>query len=101
MIRPGQRSWAEGLMRKWLGMAMGCLCLPTLASAALISGTGTTAATFLKIGLGPRAVALGESYAGVADDVSAVYWNPAGLAELDGPEFTAMHTFWLESMYFE
>ena len=69
--------------------------------AEAISGTGTTAATFLKIAVGPRAVAMGESYAGLAEDVTATYWNPAGLALLARPEFTAMHVFWLEDIFFE
>jgi len=34
---------------------------------------------FLKIGVGARGVAMGESFVAVANDVSALYWNPAGL----------------------
>jgi outer membrane protein OmpA-like peptidoglycan-associated protein len=74
-------------------------CLPV--SAAAISGKGTTAGAFLKISVGPRAVAMGEAYAGLADDVNAIYWNPAGLAQLSAPEVTAMHVFWLEDIYFD
>lgn len=74
-------------------------CLPFSAEA--ISGKGTTAATFLKISVGPRAVAMGEAYAGLADDATATYWNPAGLAQLTTPEVTAMHAFWLEDIYFD
>ncbi|MSR83315.1 MAG: hypothetical protein EXS58_10405, partial [Candidatus Latescibacteria bacterium] len=33
-------------------------------------------------GVGVRAMGLGGAFAGVADDFSAVYWNPAGLAQL-------------------
>jgi outer membrane protein OmpA-like peptidoglycan-associated protein len=71
------------------------------ARAHAISGEGTTAATFLKIGVGPRAVAMGESYAGIADDPSAVYWNPAGMSQISGPALMAMHAFWLQSTYLE
>jgi outer membrane protein OmpA-like peptidoglycan-associated protein len=81
----------------WLAMV---LVLPALRAYAL-SGEGTTAATFLKIGVGPRAVAMGEAYTGVADDPSAVYWNPAGIAQIPSPAVTAMHAFWLQSTYFE
>jgi outer membrane protein OmpA-like peptidoglycan-associated protein len=76
------------------------LVLPAVQAYA-ISGEGTTAATFLKIGVGPRAVAMGESYAGIADDPSAVYWNPAGISQISAPAFMAMHAFWLQSTYFE
>ncbi|MDE2291861.1 MAG: hypothetical protein KGL53_07240, partial [Elusimicrobia bacterium] len=57
-----------------------------LAAAVLSStpvfaaGPGTSAATFLTLGFGARPLALGESFVAVADDVSALYYNPAGLA---------------------
>jgi hypothetical protein len=50
------------------------------------SDAGTTSANFLKIGIGPRAIAMGEAQVGLADDVYASYWNPAGLAPLRVPE---------------
>lgn len=33
--------------------------------------------------LGPRAVAMGGAFVGLADDFSAVFWNPAGLANIN------------------
>ena len=45
----------------------------------------TDAASFLKIGAGARAIALGSAFVAVADDASAVYWNPAGMTQLSGP----------------
>jgi hypothetical protein len=56
------------------------------ASTALAAEAGTSAANFLKLGIGPRAVAMGEAQVGLADDVYASYWNPAGLATLTIPE---------------
>ena len=41
---------------------------------------GTVGAQFLKINIGARATGMGGSFTAVADDASAVYWNPAGLA---------------------
>ena len=41
---------------------------------------GITTAQFLKIGVGARASAMGEAFTAVANDASALYWNPAGLA---------------------
>ncbi len=38
-------------------------------------------------GFGPRAVGMGNSFTAVADDASALFYNPAGLAELENPEF--------------
>ena len=45
----------------------------------------TNASPFLKIGSGARAISLGGAFVAVADDASAGYWNPAGLAQLRGP----------------
>ncbi|MEA2081426.1 MAG: outer membrane protein transport protein [Elusimicrobiota bacterium] len=33
---------------------------------------------------GTRAASLGGAYTGIADDLTAIYWNPAGLAQLEG-----------------
>ena len=51
-----------------------------------LSGVGTRAAEFLTIPVGPRAVAMGGAYTALADEISAIYWNPAGLAFLDKSE---------------
>ncbi len=39
---------------------------------------------FLSIGLGARAQAMGGAQVGIVDDVTAAYWNPAGLVEKKG-----------------
>ena len=39
-------------------------------------------------GVGARAIGMGEAFAAIADDASAVYYNPAGLAQLDHNEFS-------------
>jgi len=44
---------------------------------------GTTSAEFLLLGAGARGTALGGSFAAIATDVSALYYNPAGVAMLD------------------
>jgi len=35
-----------------------------------------------ELGVGSRAMGMGGAYVGVADDYSAVYWNPAGLGQI-------------------
>lgn len=52
---------------------------------------GTTSAAFLKYGIGSRAVALGNTFVGLADDMTALYWNPAGLAMLTDSELSVTH----------
>jgi long-chain fatty acid transport protein len=50
-----------------------------LATAVILVGTPAFA-NELKIGsLGARAAAMGGAFVGLADDFSALYWNPAGL----------------------
>ena len=62
---------------------------------------GTTAADFLQLGVGPRAVAMGEAQVGLADDVYATYWNPAGLSQLRTQEAGFVQTQYLENIQTE
>ena len=56
-----------------------------------VTKTGTTAAKFLSVGIGPRANAMGGAFSSVVNDASALYWNPAGVADLTQNE--AMFTY--------
>ena len=62
-----------------------------LPAEAQVTKTGTTAAKFLSIGIGPRANAMGGAYSAIANDASAMYWNPAGIAQVDG--YQAIFTY--------
>ncbi len=50
-------------------------------------------------GVGLRPFGMGGTYVAVADDVNAVYWNPAGLGMLDRKEFTVMSSEGTPYMY--
>ncbi|MFH2204924.1 MAG: PorV/PorQ family protein [Elusimicrobiota bacterium] len=52
---------------------------------AFAAGPGTSAATFLNLGFGARPLSVGEAYVAVADDASALHYNPAGLAYPGSP----------------
>lgn len=56
---------------------------------------GTAAAQFLKVGVGARAIAMGGAFESIADDASAVYWNPAGITNVKRITWTFAHTDWL------
>src|ERR1035437_432241 len=71
------------------------------AVSALRADQGTTSASFLKLAVGPRAIGMGEAFAGVADDVNALYYNPAGLAYVPDKEFTLMHSVWFQDIFFD
>jgi len=48
-------------------------------------------ADFLAGGVGARALGMGGAFVALADDVTAGYWNPAGLAETYYPQAAYMH----------
>ena len=52
---------------------------------------GTRGANFLEVGIGARAMAMGGAVGALAEDVSALYWNPAGIAR--DPRFAAMFSY--------
>ena len=47
-------------------------------------------AGFLLSGVGSEAISLGGAFRAQADDYSAAYWNPAGLVQIQNPEFTLL-----------
>lgn len=60
-----------------------------------VSKRGTTAATFLSIGQSARAIGMGSAFVGVVNDVSSIYWNPAGLTKAEGGQIMVDHTKWI------
>ena len=55
------------------------------------TGVAKYAGEFMATGFGGRALALGGAYAAVAGDVTAAYWNPAGLMQMQYPELGLMY----------
>ncbi len=71
------------------GIALVCLLLLTLS----IQGFAQYPEDILRLslstpGVGARSLGLGLAYTGVANDFSAIYWNPAGLGQLKMNEFS-------------
>lgn len=62
---------------------------------------GTTGLQFLKIGVSARAIALGEAFTALANDASAIYYNPAGLTQLSGRQLFLNHTEWVADIRYE
>ena len=62
---------------------------------------GTRAMTFLKIGIGAKAMGMGESHVAATEDLYASYWNPAGLARLQQPQLALMHNEWFAGINHE
>ena len=61
-----------------------------LSAVALADGIGAFSA--FKNGIGARALAMGGAFVAVANDATAMLWNPAGLAQLDDTRLSGMST---------
>lgn len=80
-------------MKKFI-LVISILFLSNAAFAGGFSKVGTAAAQFLKIGVGARAMGMGGSFTAIANDVSTIYWNPAGIANLNRTSISFTHTEW-------
>ena len=74
---------------KRVGILILCMVL-AVSVVALADGIGAFSA--FKNGIGARALAMGGAFVAVADDATAVVWNPAGLAGLEDTRLAGMLT---------
>lgn len=80
-----------------IGMLTACVSLGHAqvgTTTADFKKAGGSGAQFLKIGIGARAMSMGGAFSAVADDISALYWNPAGVAFLEGLNMTFEYNQW-------
>ena len=63
----------------------------SINSPAQTDKTGTTAGQVLKINVGPRAIGMGGAYTASANDMTALFWNPAGITQIPGSEAGFVH----------
>lgn len=66
--------------------------ITALICSIILMSTGAVRADFRHARMGPRPRALGSAFVSVADDANAVYWNPAGMTQLDRFEITGCRT---------
>ena len=64
------------------------------------NNVATTSAAFLEIGPGARSLGMGSAFVSVADDASALYWNPAGIVYVSRPEVQTYYSPWLVETQF-
>lgn len=88
-------------MKKYVVILIMLMVLPGLLFADIFAKTGTAGLQFLKIGIGARALGMGEAYTAVTDDISSIYWNPAGLALKAQDQVMFSHTAWVAGINYE
>ena len=88
---------------KFIFLFITCLLLNLLQgqTESNVSKVGTTAAPFLEIEVGSRAIGMGGAFVAIANDATAIYWNPAGLSRISKIEATLVHTNWLVGSNFD
>lgn len=63
-------------------------------TAADFSKVGAAGGQFLKIGVGARATGMGGAYGSISNDVSSLYWNPSGIADIKEISGSFSYTQW-------
>lgn len=88
-------------MRKQFFIFLMILLVIVPIAAQAVTKVGTTAANFLKIGVGARAIGMGGAFVSLANDASAMYWNPAGISSVTGIEAFFNHSEWIADINFD
>jgi hypothetical protein len=87
------------IFRGWPAiLTMGSFFLPVIAWS---SSGGTSGGTILNIPVGARAIAMGEAYTAQADDISSLYWNPAGLAFMNQSQASFMFNPYVSDLTYQ
>lgn len=81
-------------MKKILSVIM----LYALCSVLYAKGLGTTGASFLKIGMGARPLAMAGAFSAVSNDVNSVYYSPASLTRSEQKEVSATYLKYFEDV---
>jgi hypothetical protein len=88
-------------MRKWI------ICVAALIIfinrtlwAQGVTKVGTTAAGFLNIDVGAKAVSMGGAFVSMADDITAMYWNSAGIARFSQSQAMFSYAKWIADLSF-
>lgn len=68
------------------------------ADDTVYENAGTSSAQYLKIGIGARPAALGDSYAALADDAFGIFWNPAGVNKIKAMDAGLLYNSWLSDI---
>jgi hypothetical protein len=73
----------------WMLLAVSLIGLPSLGRA--FGAAGTVSSPYLELPMGARGEGMGEAFTGIADDDEAMFYNVAGLTQLDAAHLLLMH----------
>ncbi len=59
---------------------------------------GDAGLSFLKLGVGGRAIGMGDANVALATDATALHYNPAGLTQENKTDITVMHNEWIKDV---
>jgi hypothetical protein len=62
---------------------------------------GTSGLSFLKFGMGAKAVGMGEAFTAESGEVTSAWWNPAGLSGIKGIQVSFTHDQWFQDITVE
>jgi hypothetical protein len=62
---------------------------------------GTSGLSFLKFGMGAKAVGMGEAFTAKSGEVISSWWNPAGLSGIKGIQVSFTHNQWFQDITVE
>ena len=74
-------------MKKLLVVTLATMIVLTMTMQVMVQGD-TSALSGAAVGRGPRSAAMGGAFVAVADDATALYWNPAGLTNVTDTSWT-------------
>lgn len=83
----------NNMHKKRISMAAACATVLLTVSVPAVfaqDGDGGTQSPFA-LGAGARGISLGRSFVSMADDASAMYWNPAALRNVEQPQIMGMY----------
>ncbi|MBP7462644.1 MAG: PorV/PorQ family protein [Candidatus Delongbacteria bacterium] len=84
-------------MKRIILISISFLFLVSLARADF-DNVGTSVLTFLKIPVDARGSAMGGASSAMVNDVSALYYNPAGVARLEGAQLMFSNVDWISDL---
>jgi len=86
------------MRKKLLQYLIICVAISPLPHGSILAQGGDNAAAFLELGIGSRAMAMGEAFVAVANDGTAFFWNPAGISIVPRAEVAGMYASLFKSL---